>query len=771
MKIPYTASARLAKLIGKENFSNAEGAIVELIKNSYDADSSFSFVVFSEEDQKPVIYIIDSGCGMGLATIREKWMKFATDDKLYDYRSSAGRIKSGAKGIGRFALNRLGHKSEMLTFTDSGEALRWTMNWDDFDVPQANLSDVEADVDYIDPSSIQHVMECILSPHISGFDASSLHHGTILKVTELNDQWSNLKLELLYDNLSHLVPPFAKEVFQIGLFSSNNPAILGLIKFSEAIDYDYHVKSTYKNRTLHVETQRNELNVSLLKESYLSVFQREDMQDPRFHLQTFIDGGFSTDIKLSELNLDPQIQELLTNYENRLGEFSFEFYFVKNTYGDNTGESDKKKFPYRNIVAKQRKEWLEQNAGIKIFRDGFRVRPYGERGNDWLQLGDRQAKSPGGAGQRKGGYRIRPNQISGAVSISRIDNPDLEDKSGREGLQESVVFDLFKNVLIGIINLFERDRNTIMFALADEFRKKNDSDITKAMAASSKQQKDFTNQDIKHLQKGFAAQQQKIEYMIQEMDLLHNLASTGIVVASSAHELANIKGILSTRSETLLQRLESVLDREETAALVPNKYKNPFFLIETLKKDDQKIKGWLSFALNSVKMENRESIVVELKTYLQDYIEKWKPILSPSNIRISLDENFPNIELKIAAIDLDSLFNNFLSNSVSAIQQLKSRERRDIFITGTEEKGSVTISFIDNGIGLAKEYQSRPYDIFNAFETSKCDEHGNKTGTGLGLYIVKGIIEKYKGAEVLIIDNIQEGFGISVTFNTNSDEI
>lgn len=763
MKIPYTASARLAKLIGKENFSNAEGAIVELIKNSYDADSSFSYVVFSEEEHLPVIYIVDSGCGMDLTTIKEKWMKFATDDKLYNFRSEAGRIKSGAKGIGRFALNRLGHQSRMLTFTASGDAIEWSMNWDDFDVPQADLSEVQANVESVTVASIQHEMEKVLLPYLPNFNASVLSHGTILKITDLNDSWDENKLELLFDNLSHLIPPYAKDILSVGLFSSDNPEKFGKVTFSEDVDYDYYVKSQYKSGTLHVDMFRNELNVSALENTHRDVFLREDMQAPCYHLQTFINGGFSFDIKLAELNVESK--KKLVDYEKYLGDFAFEFYFVKNTYGDSTGESDRRKFPYR-VIGKERKQWLEQNAGVKIFRDGFRVRPYGERGQDWLQLGERQAKSPGGAGQRKGGYRIRPNQISGAVSISRVDNPALEDKSGREGLQESIVFDLFKEVLIGIISLFERDRNTIMYALADDYKKKYETDIDKAQKISSKRQSSFTREDFQNLKSGFVAQQQLIDYMSQEMDLLRNLASTGIVVASSAHELSNISTMLATRGDLLLQRMEEVFNRNETEAKILNKYKNPFFLVETLTKDDQKIKGWLSFALTSVKKDKRDVSVVELKQYLQDYIEKWRPILAPSNIRISLGEGFPEGSISIATIDLDSLFNNFLSNSVYAIQQLKSRERRDVFINGFKSEESITISFIDNGIGLDQEYISRPYDIFNSFETAKRDGSGNKIGTGLGLYIVKGIIEKYRGAEVKIIEDIKEGFGISVTFNT-----
>lgn len=83
---------------------------------------------------------------------------------------------------------------------------------------------------------------------------------------------------------------------------------------------------------------------------------------------------------------------------------------------------------------------VEKNIGVKIYRDKFRVRPYGENGDDWLHLGDRYSQNPIGAGQRMGGYHIRQNQIVGVVEISRLNNLYLQDKSGREGLQENEVF-------------------------------------------------------------------------------------------------------------------------------------------------------------------------------------------------------------------------------------------------------------------------------------------------------------------------------------------
>ena len=121
-QIPFTVSARTAKLIGQENFSNAEGAIIELVKNTYDADSQYCFILFENIGTlNATIYIIDFGCGMNDTTIQNCWMTIGTDDKLFNIKSDNGRIKTGAKGIGRFALNRLGNYTTMYTVPEKSQ--------------------------------------------------------------------------------------------------------------------------------------------------------------------------------------------------------------------------------------------------------------------------------------------------------------------------------------------------------------------------------------------------------------------------------------------------------------------------------------------------------------------------------------------------------------------------------------------------------------------------------------------------------------------------
>ena len=123
IKIPFKVSARTAKLIGLENFSTEEGAVIELVKNTYDADAKNCILIFdfktkieiiknAEDVEEKIekfdaenssIYIIDNGIGMNDRIIENQWMTIGTDNKLYEHTTEGGRVKTGAKGIGRFA--------------------------------------------------------------------------------------------------------------------------------------------------------------------------------------------------------------------------------------------------------------------------------------------------------------------------------------------------------------------------------------------------------------------------------------------------------------------------------------------------------------------------------------------------------------------------------------------------------------------------------------------------------------------------------------------
>ena len=164
-KIPFKVSARAGKLLGRENFSNPEGAIIELVKNSYDADAKNCFVFFDvptekikDSDgkefeiplkEKSILYIIDNGEGMTDKVIKEHWMQIGTGNKEKDYISDDKRTKTGAKGIGRFALDRLGFETEMWTLSKQAKnniGSFWKMDWNQFDESDKSISQIEAEL-------------------------------------------------------------------------------------------------------------------------------------------------------------------------------------------------------------------------------------------------------------------------------------------------------------------------------------------------------------------------------------------------------------------------------------------------------------------------------------------------------------------------------------------------------------------------------------------------------------------------------------------------
>ncbi len=291
MKIPFSVSARTAILIGSENFSNPEGAIVELVKNAYDADSQYCYILFGEgESAKRSLYILDWGTGMNDKIIETCWMRIGTDDKLYNDKTESGRVKSGAKGIGRFALNRLGKTAEMLTFTKDGRGYDWRVNWSDFDKPQTSVSEITADIDTI--SLVEgHQFLSDLEKEF-GITFPQFETGTLLKVTDLNDEWNEAQLKHLFSSLQDLVPPFNIPVFEIFQFVQGTDGY-GRIEVSDYDDFDYSVSAQFDGKdNLSVKVLRNELDVERLRNDYIGLFRREDMREFPYRLSEFEAGGY-----------------------------------------------------------------------------------------------------------------------------------------------------------------------------------------------------------------------------------------------------------------------------------------------------------------------------------------------------------------------------------------------------------------------------------------------------------------------------------------------
>ncbi len=287
-KLPFKVSARAARLIGRENVSNAEGAIIELVKNSYDADAKFCILYF---DNKNSLHILDDGDGMNSNTIETHWMTIGTNNKETDIKTPSGRVRTGAKGIGRFALDRLGSKCHLETVpkekADKSVGCRWDVNWQDFENEKLKtIGEVSAKLEEVPSLDLNQAVRKILWSHCPRIENTlqTILHGTAISIIELRDSWDKYSLNRLYRNLGTLIPAKEEKDFSILLISDEYPDDFGLIDAGICDDFDYKVSAKADSKqNISITITRNEQDLEKLN---FDLFSREAMQRPPYDKET-----------------------------------------------------------------------------------------------------------------------------------------------------------------------------------------------------------------------------------------------------------------------------------------------------------------------------------------------------------------------------------------------------------------------------------------------------------------------------------------------------
>ena len=855
-RIPFKVSARTARLIGRENIATSKGAIIELVKNGYDADSKVSIVYFDnkystflneidelhfnklinkgiaeslifeiyefqDEDELYTIkndiddnkkshfksliskfstlYIIDSGEGMTQNIIRDHWMTIGTDNKANNIFTTSGRVKAGAKGIGRFALDKLGGKCEMTTIFNPDSQIHeidtdingnptgnngysWIVNWEDFEGDYKTIDSVGAILTGLDADNLKdEILKVIPEVYLSKIESEiAFKYGTILKISDLRDNWEDYFVDQVYSDLEVLVPPKESGGFEMYVFSSLLPDKYGEVLGSICDDFDYKlVAKADENQNVKITVYRNEYNVELIPHDF---FEREGMQKENYTKSDFLKGFWSKTTTFSSLLKGfKEIDE--DNVFDNIGLFDFTFYFLKRQ----SNSIDAKKFFNRNFMSNNRKDWLNKFGGIKLFRDNFRVRPYGEVNNvafDWLTLGSRKSSSPASISKKEGGYRVEPDNVAGAVRISRLTNVNFEDKSSREGLQENKTFKIFTKLLTEIIAEFEKDRSYIAREMSeyDDFKYGPDRDREKAeqlkkeIIAKSRAKKESkannstennseeepqteSDKEKEILAIELDRKDEEIEKLKDEQKILRGLASSGIVLASFSHDLSKLNDVLASRTEKLKNlMLEKISESEYTEI---RDSKNPFKQIERIKKQDLKLRNWLNFSLGATRKDKRKRKQLFLKPYFSNFKNDWDTVLADRGIQIDISE-IEELDMRVFEIDIDSIFNNLLVNSIDAFIISKEERSRLIKIKVTSSTKEIILDYYDNGPGLSKDIE-KPEIIFEPLYTTRRNQHtGEEEGTGLGMWLIESIVKENDGKTQLLYPEI--GFGLRITF-------
>ncbi|MGA4635324.1 ATP-binding protein [Pseudomonas solani] len=831
--IPFNVSARTARLIGRENVSSAEGALIELMKNCYDADARNCIVYFddefvdfpgllteegllrlckllseyevgalynrrveddlysflpevyfdkySEAERKTIneklsssvsIYIIDDGAGMQEEVIETNWMTIGTDNKNINSISESGRIRSGAKGIGRFALDRLGEKCDLYTKTiDSDGSLLWKVNWGDFDAQGLTIDRVSAKIGLSDISFSESVLSVLSEEICSEIFESGVKNGTRIGISQVRDYWSKSSIAKIYQELESLVPPADAGNFRVFLFSKRYAEDFGRVEPSVCDDFDYKLTASMDNDGLVSFIMiRNEVDPKKIRDGFL--------QRPFFKSEKYADDKlFGGEYRYSKTlyQLMPGLESSNSDAHKKIGCFSFVLYFLKKQ-GDTVDAS----VYMQRSVNPARKRWLDNNNGIRIYRDNFRVRPYGDIGKaswDWLGLGRRQSEDP--SAPRTGKWRVTPRNISGAINISRVSNIGLEDKSSREGIQENDTFLLFCNVIENIIKEFELDRSAIFKEayLDHKERQKAPSEEQftqrEEINAEELAQKIFEDLKKDHEGDGNDAEVEsesneaklalallkekarareiddRLEEMKKENSLLRVFASSGITIASFTHELDSLNAKLGGRFDHL-ERL--IHDYAELDFLTRNnlpEHKDPFVRIKMLRRDDERVKNWIKYSLRTIRKDKRKRVKINIKNYLENLRDEWSSTLAERQVELTVAVEGVDICIRAYEIDLDCIFNNLIINSADAFKRPGFSGCRGISILVGLTDGKLILSYQDTGPGLAGSIVD-PVDIFKPTFTTKINSAGEEIGTGLGMWLVEKTLEEYGGAAKII---------------------
>lgn len=823
----FQVSAKTARLIGRENISDVDGAIIELVKNGYDADAECVYVkyinpfdrvpstltrsevnsyfknnmklvlqnytikdglyVLNEEDVNMLelekylrsisqILVIDNGSGMNKTVLKSAWMNIGTDNKEINvYSPKKNRIKTGAKGIGRFALDKLSLCTKVFTKCDIEQIYQWEIDWTQFDNATL-LNQVEAKLQGCE-GRFEDLVKLYLKEDFELVKDYEWDTGTMIILSPIREFLDKKLYIKVNNNLKNINPLGSVDRFDIYVRNYGHPE-LNFETESTGIsrdNYDYSIEAKFDGKgNVTITLDRNEIDTTkktmqieysptdIEKYDLKEFWDREAFKADNYKREDF-DGVKQFKYSLEEILENPS--ESIDRY-NAVGPFSLKMYYMKNqrsTVGI-----------VKDFKSRKRKKLLDDFSGIKIYRDSFKVRPYGDEGQffDWINLSLRVQKSPAAASHESGNWRVSPNQLIGSVSISRMNNPKLEDTANREGMSLNREYDCFIELIQGILSKFEYDRQYVLREFAAWERAKKKAHEDKAQQIYEQVMRERENKKAKDeydrgsnqegasqndripeedLKDAIVTLGKKNENKTSTEQLMMVLSSAGVMAQTFSHEITRMGTEFGSRGQHLKESINRLLNYEPYTG---DEDFNPYDLLEELDSTDELLSEWVSLIMDSVKQENFETQSVELKEFLVHIENLWKPLLNKKFIAIQLVRLDENVQLALPIIDLHLILNNFILNSAYYLEEAEGE--RMIFFSVYEDDKKVYLEMSNNGPELDEKYSQNPDETLNARETTK------KDGTGLGLWIAREAATRNAGE--LHVVPIKNGYMLRATW-------
>ncbi|PRY09812.1 signal transduction histidine kinase [Pontibacter ummariensis] len=714
--VRFSVDAGIVDRLGRELVGKKETAVAELVKNAYDADAKTVNLIFSNTDKEGgTLTIIDDGIGMTKEELVKGFMKISSTDKVHNPKSPVyKRSRAGRKGIGRFSVQRLGEKFTIVTQkADSDKGLKVMIDWNDYSGDK-DLFSISNSIQVIDKKEKQ---------------------GTTLIIDDLRDKWTRLSIERVYRYVSDLIQPFplSKEK------ATEDEERVRYLKdpgfkasFFKEEGSDRHVIADDKSMILDYAVGIFKGSVSNKGESYINIISE------RLDINETVRLGASKDKPDEKYN--------------SLKNVDFEaYYFI------NAPEfiPNQQKASLRGISAKF--------GGIRLYRNGFRVMPYGEEFDDWLGLDESEKRRS----------ILPPHGNAAFFGFVEVEDPEglyFEETSSREGLLETESFDelrdfVYRGLLTGVIRIGNaRDRKIrtgqkdwekryekpirILRTITEELKKQNEGveNRTKLIENFSDKSKDelvieLVNRSktfektISSLEEVIVEQEKEEEIQFKEVGVLRVLASLGLSIGIFTHEIRHYLASIHASVKLLAKKFKDDPVYQER--------------VNRLYSNVQSLRIYTSYFDKTVS-ENvaRELIPQEVPVVVAKFFKV-----------ISLDKDQFDVEIQEPEVEGTSLFTipmhssewatilyNLYTNSLKAIKRAGGEGK--IHLKIGRELGKIYLEFIDNGDGIPEDNRDKIFEAFYTTSTSvghATDEQDEILGTGLGLKIVKDIVEAYKG--------------------------
>jgi signal transduction histidine kinase len=763
-ELNFITNTLLKNLVGKDLINDDNIAIVELVKNAYDAGSesvTVRFDNFTKEGRTSIIsriVIADKGCGMDLEDIRDKWLNIAYSEKKLLPQVKGGYL-AGNKGIGRFSCDRLGERLDLLTRANGGVLLHLKIDWPDFEIEDNKDLTIQ---------QIKLVVTDITdnkAANLAGLN-SFPPKGTVLVISNLRNVWERDKLLELKKSLEKFLNPnqlFLRNKFRI----------------------------TFSAPDLKAEDKNKEYSDKINVEIKNQIFDKLEFKS------TYIDVTISSKDSTvsSELHHDGEPVFKLVEHNKaypQLKDARAVIYYLS---------------PYKKAYFKRQTGIRSVDFGsIFLFLNGFRIAPYGDRGDDWLGLDVRK-----GQGQTR---NLGSREIVGRIEITDSEE-QFKPISSREGLKKTNAFIQLKDVFFfDVLKKLEKfvvdglNWDSVPDSLRSVLRKSEGLDwnetseqynesrerknqrialsIMTLIGANPKQIISFwfnpslleevyrtrteevknllaniENIDPEKVDSNLKRGLSRIRSLIAEKEK-EAIAAKGeaaelrVKAATQSKTIAKLKDEKETyQAQTLFLKSVSSLDSKELVSFhhqivndstIINNYvgrsikalqkisgsKEVIEFLEKVALANNRITAVAQFA---TKANFRAGIVKEM-TDLPAFIEQYITNVANDFVATNLHVNVTNkiresFELKVSRIEMSILIDNIISNADKA-------DAKQVNVTISKVgNNTLKISFIDNGKGLSKKLDD-PESMFEMGVTTT-------TGSGLGLYHTREIVEKIGG--------------------------